>query len=44
MAWVVSQSLTGAAVDGLVEVIAHGVGVRQALEVRRIALLDVVEA
>ena len=32
------------AVDGLVKVVAHGVGVRQALEIGRIALLDVVEA
>ena len=34
----------GAAVDGLVEVVAHGVVVGQALEVGHVALLHVVEA
>ena len=34
----------GAAVDGLVEVVAHRVGVGEALEVGRVALLHVVEA
>ena len=33
----------GAAIDGLVEVVAHRVVVREALEVRSVALLDVVE-
>ena len=35
---------TGAAIDGLVEVIAHRVVVGQALEVGSVALLHVVEA
>ena len=33
-----------AAIDGLVEVVAHRVIVGEALEIRRVAILDVVEA